>query len=66
MENLEEVFLCLRSANLKVNPKKCSLFGKEVKYLGHVVSERGVITDPEKISTVKNWPIPQNKKQIRT
>lgn len=32
MENLKIVFLRLRKVNLKLNPKKCVLFGKEVKY----------------------------------
>jgi len=66
MANLRKVFLRLRMANLKINPQKCSLFGKEVKYLGHIVSERGISTDPEKISAVKNWPVPQNRKQLRS
>ncbi|KMQ83515.1 integrase core domain protein [Lasius niger] len=39
MINLRKVFLCLRMANLKINPKKCSLFSRKVKYLGHIVSE---------------------------
>jgi len=28
LENLRKVFLWLRGANLKINPKKCSLFSK--------------------------------------
>jgi len=55
----------LREANLKINPKKCTLFNKEVKYLGHVISE-GVATDPEKISAVREWPIPHTKKQLQS
>jgi len=38
--------------NLKVNLKKYNLFGRNVKYLGYVVSAGGVTTDPEKIATV--------------
>jgi len=33
--NLEKIFLCLREANLKINPKKCVSFNKKIKYLGH-------------------------------
>jgi len=29
--NLKKVFLCLRKVNLKLNPKKCVLFGKKNK-----------------------------------
>lgn len=31
-----------------------------------MVSKTGVTTDPEKISTVKDWPVPQTKKQVRS
>ncbi|CAC5375540.1 unnamed protein product [Mytilus coruscus] len=46
---LEHVFQRMREANLKLKPSKCILFQKSVKFLGHVVSEHGVQTDPEKI-----------------
>ena len=42
IDNLQTVFQRLKEANLKLNPKKCALFQWEVKYLGHVVSARGV------------------------
>lgn len=64
VENLWKVFICLKSDNLKVNPKKCSLFSRKVRYLDHIVSGKGV-TDPEKISAVKDWPTPRSKKQLR-
>ncbi|KAG5896052.1 hypothetical protein JTB14_011047 [Gonioctena quinquepunctata] len=44
VKNLEEVFLRLRNPGLKLSPKKCHLFQKEVRYLGHVVSGEGVAT----------------------
>jgi len=47
---------------MKLNPKKCSFLQKEIKYLGHVVSEKGVNTDEEKISFVRDWSVP--KKQV--
>jgi len=66
LNNLKMVFFRLRLANLKINPKKCVLFGKHVKYLGHIVSSEGIMTDPEKIAAVKEWPIPHTKKQLRS
>lgn len=66
LENLKEVFHCLQAANLKLNPKKCIFFQKEIKYLGHLVSEKGIATDPKKISAVKDWPPPKTKKQVRS
>ncbi|MFG1588200.1 reverse transcriptase domain-containing protein [Staphylococcus aureus] len=45
LNNLREVFQRLKDAGMKLSPKKCSLFGEEVKYLGHIVSEKGISTD---------------------
>ena len=46
--------------------KKCHLFEKQVLYLGHVVSEEGVGTDPAKIETVKSWPQPKTQTEVRS
>jgi hypothetical protein len=46
MQNLREVFQRLKEANLKLSPKKCNFLKKEVKFLGQIVSESGVSTDP--------------------
>jgi len=66
MKRLEQIFSWLRSANLKLNPKKCSFLKKEIKDLGYVISEKGVSTDEEKISSVRDWPVLRTKKQIRS
>jgi len=66
LNNLKMVFLRIRSVNLRINPEKCVLFEKHVKYLGHIVSSKGVTTDPEKIAAVREWPIQHTKKQLRS
>jgi len=38
LDNLQKVFQRLQEAHLKLNPEKCQLFRKEVRYLGHIVS----------------------------
>lgn len=63
---LTEVFARLATAGLKLKPKKCTLFQKEVAYLGHVVSAKGVATDPEKTRKVREWPTPSNVKEVRS
>jgi len=47
VKNLRKVFLLLK-ANLKLNPKKCVFFKKKVKYLGYLISEKGITTDSKK------------------
>lgn len=52
LERLEMVFSRLRSHNLKLAPKKCFFLRKSVRFLGHVVDETGVSTDPSKIEGI--------------
>ena len=62
---LEAVFQKLKDAGLKLKPSKCDLFKKSISYLGHVVSEEGVQTDPKKIEAVKKWKRPHNVYTVR-
>lgn len=66
LTRLGQVLDRLRRANLKLKPRKCHLFKREVAYLGHVVSDKGVATDPEKVNKVKNWPTPRCLKDLRS
>lgn len=57
---------CLKDYGLKLSLDKCKFFQPSVKYLGHIVLENGVETDPQKIQTIKSWPSPQNLKGLRS
>ena len=63
---LSRVFDRIQDAGLKLNPKKCALFKKEVKFLGHIVTPEGVRTDPAKIEAVEKWPTPRSTKDVRS
>lgn len=66
VERLERIFQRLEDANLKLKPSKCIFFQKQVRFLGHIVSEEGISTEPEKISAVNEWPVPKSQKQVRS
>lgn len=66
LRKLQEVFIRIGAAGLKLSPKKCSLFQREVKYLGHKVTMEGVQTDELKVAAVKDWPRPENLHQLRS
>ena len=66
LARLSNVFDRIQEANLKLNPSKCALFWEEVKFLGHVVSPKGVQTDPSKIEAVVDWPTPKNASEVRS
>ena len=65
LSRLKQVFQRLRESGLKLTPKKCSLFMKRVKYVGHIVSEKGIEPDSEKIEKVVHWPKPTTKEEVR-
>ena len=66
LQRLEMVFQTLRQANLKLKPKKCRLFQKQVTFLSPVISVDDVSPDPEKVSAVSDWPVPKTVKQVRS
>ena len=66
LERLAEVCQRFRSAQLKLRPEKCQLFQREVHYLGHVVSQHGVATDPAKIAAVQDWKTPRCTQEVKS
>ena len=64
-KRLEEVFVRLRKANLKLKPSKVKLFQKEITFLGHKISAQGVAMDESKIAEIVNWPAPRNLLQVK-
>ncbi len=66
LQRLELVLQRLQKENLKVKLSKCCFLQKQVKYLGHVVSEDGVAIDPDKIAAVTPWKCPENVKELKS
>ena len=66
LERLGKFLDKLKSANLKLKPNKCSLFQKEVQFLGHIVSDKGISCDPTKIEAIKSWKVPSNVKELKS
>ena len=65
LRHLKEVLEVLRSHTLHVKLKKCSFGQTKVHYLGHIISQEGVLVDLEKISAMVQWPIPRSPKAMR-
>ena len=65
IQHLTEVLERFRQANLKLNLEKCHFCKKELTFLGHIVSEKGIQPDPGKIDKVKNFPTPTNVTELR-
>ena len=66
LKNLALVLVHLQDAGLKLKPEKYAFFQKEVLYLGHVVSENGIVPDSSKTDKVSNWPTPSCLTQLQS
>ena len=65
-ERLDLVFTRLGIHGLKIKPSKTHLFKDAVKYLGHIVSGKGVSPDPGNIQAVADWKIPDSENKLRS
>ncbi|KAL6726387.1 hypothetical protein Aduo_008362 [Ancylostoma duodenale] len=65
-EVLRLVFEAMRRANLKLKAQKCEFFKQEISFLGHMINQEGVATDPGKVEKIREYPRPQNVAQLRT
>ena len=63
IRHIKIVFKRLKEANFKINPKKCNWFAKELKVLGHDVSERGIEMDLDKVQVINEMTYQRNVKQ---
>nr|ABF95994.1 retrotransposon protein, putative, Ty3-gypsy subclass [Oryza sativa Japonica Group] len=56
----------LREHQLYAKLSKCEFWLSEVKFLGHVISAKGVAVDPETVTAVTDWKQPKTVTQIRS
>lgn len=66
LDHLNKVFSKIKTAGMKLSPNKCHLFRDKVRYVGHVVSSKGIEADPDKVERVRNWPVPKDADEVRT
>lgn len=63
---LNEVFIRLRKYNVRASWMKCKFFQEEIKFLGIIVSGRGMRPDPAKIEAIVSMPPPENQSQLHS
>ncbi|GMI86644.1 hypothetical protein HRI_002333700 [Hibiscus trionum] len=65
VRHLSVVLELLKTNQLYAKRSKCFFGQNQVEYLGHIISEKGVQTDPSKVDAMKDWPLPKNLKALR-
>ena len=63
--HLKEVFQLLRKYDMKLNPSKCAFGVSAGKFLGFMVSQRGIEVSPDQVKAVMETPPLKNKKELQ-
>ena len=65
-DHMAQVLQCLQENDLSIRLKKCAFEKTELKFLGHIVGGETIKVDPAKTEVVKNWPVPQHIRHLRS
>ncbi|KAJ1600060.1 hypothetical protein NDA14_000297 [Ustilago hordei] len=65
VKHVTEVLTRLRSNRLFAKLSKCEFHTKTVEFLGYIIKPMGMEMDPEKVCTVKEWPMPESIHDIQ-
>ena len=63
--HLQQVFHLLRRYDMKLNPSKCAFGVSADKFLGFMVSQRGIEVSPDQVKAVMETPPPKSKKELQ-
>ena len=66
LDDLREIFDTLHSYNMKLNPDKCAFGVMARKFLGFMVSQRGIEANPDKIHAIIKMAPPKNVKEVQS
>nr|XP_023903529.1 uncharacterized protein LOC112015361 [Quercus suber] len=66
LDDLHEAFETLRQYRMKLNPSKCAFGVSSGKFLGFMVSNRGIEANPDKIRAILNMKPPTNVKEVQS
>ena len=62
---LRQVTECATKYNLKLNLEKCNICQKSVSYVGHLLTQDGLRTDPAKVKAVHVMQRPEDKQGVK-
>jgi hypothetical protein len=65
-EHLHLVLQCLREIKLYRKLSKFSFYQSRIHYLGHVISDEGIVLDPMKLDAIMEYPAQMNVLELRS
>ena len=66
LDDLQETFDTLQSYNMKLNPSKCVFRVIAGKFLGFMISQRGIEVNPEKVWAIMELWLPRTVKEVQS
>ena len=66
LDDLQETFETLRRYKMKLNPSKCAFGVSSGKFMGFMVSQRGIEANPDKIQAILDMEPPKNIKEVQS
>ena len=60
MQHLHLILKLIRENGLFLKPTKCTIAEEKVEFLGHLIDQHGVHTDPKKVAAVAEYSAPTN------
>ena len=66
LDHIKQVFKKLRKAHLSMKLSKCHFFTKEIQYLDHIISTKGIKPLSLKTQAIQNMHPPKTPKQVCT
>ena len=65
IQEVKKVFKALQEADIRLQPDKCKVHMKTVKFLGSIITTDGIQMDDEKVKAIRERPEPRNLKEVQ-
>ena len=64
LDDLQKTFTTFKQYQMKLNPSKCVFGVTSEKFLGFMVSQRGIEANPEKVQVILDMMSPKTVKEV--
>lgn len=65
LEHLEVLFERILLEGITINFEKVEFCREEIKFLGHIITQKGIKPDPDKVQGIRDFTPPNTLKQLR-
>lgn len=65
LRHLNKVFEKFTAEGITIKLRKCQFVREKVTFLGHMISNKGIAIDPNRIDSIINFPNPRNVRELR-